>query len=95
MPGTGNVETAGGTMGEFLDAAVGFPSHLLSMALLLVAPLLSWLVTRRLVRPLARLLPDESGRSQSGVPGLSGPLERDRSATRGKRRAAAPVRRGR
>ncbi|MFG2334315.1 hypothetical protein ACGFMM_32595 [Streptomyces sp. NPDC048604] len=73
----------------------GFSSHLLSTALLLVAPLLSWLVTRRLVRPLARLFPDEPGRSRSEVTGLSDPPERDRSAARGKRRAAEAVRRGR
>lgn len=73
----------------------GFLSRLLSTALLVVTPLLSWLVTRRLVRPLSKLFPDEPGPSRQDVVSLSGPPERDRSAATGSRRAPAPVRRGR
>lgn len=67
-------------MGELFHAAIGFPtmlftaaaraglpgflSYLLCMALLLVASLLSWLVTRGLVRPPAKPFPDEPGPSR-------------------------------
>ncbi|MEU0369680.1 hypothetical protein ABZ070_05340 [Streptomyces sp. NPDC006283] len=84
--------------GSVLLARVGLPgvlSHLLSTALLLVAPLLSWLVTRQLVRPLSKLFPDDSGLSRQDVVGLSGPPERDRSTVSGQCPSAAPVRQGR
>ncbi|MER6996640.1 hypothetical protein [Streptomyces sp. NPDC000410] len=85
-------------VGSVLLARVGLPgvpSHLLSTALLLVAPLLSWLVTRRFVRPLSKLYPDEPGLSRQDVVGLSGPPERDRSTASGQCPSALPVRRGR
>ncbi|MFF8191819.1 hypothetical protein ACF05L_13420 [Streptomyces bobili] len=84
--------------GSVLMARVGPPgvlSHLLSTALLLVAPLLSWLVTRRLVRPLSKLFPNEPGLSRQDVVGLSGPPERDRSTASVQCPSAVPVRRGR
>ncbi|WP_395365928.1 hypothetical protein ACHGLA_33065 [Streptomyces sp. YH02] len=73
----------------------GLPRHLLSTALLLAAPLLSWLVTRRLVRPLSKLFPDEPGLPRQDVVGHSGPPERDRSTASAHRPSAVPVRRGR
>ncbi|MFG2836964.1 hypothetical protein ACGFZH_20565 [Streptomyces zaomyceticus] len=84
--------------GAVLLARAGLPgvlSHLLSTALLLVAPLLSWQVTRRLVRPLSKLFPDEPALSRQDVVGLSGPPERDRPTASGQCPSAVPVRRGR
>ncbi|ALO12563.1 hypothetical protein AQF52_6977 [Streptomyces venezuelae] len=39
-------------------------SSLLSLALMVLAPAAAWWVTRRLVRPLAKLFPDEPGPSR-------------------------------
>ncbi|MFC8765615.1 hypothetical protein ACFUAG_33520 [Streptomyces sp. NPDC057193] len=70
-------------------------SALLSLALLVLAPVASWWVTRRLVRPLAKLFPDEPGplREDSADPAES--PERDRTAAAGRHHLPAPARRRR
>ncbi|WP_432037915.1 hypothetical protein [Streptomyces cucumeris] len=60
--------------GAVLLARSGLPStlsHLLGAALLCVSPLLSWRVTRVLVRPLAKLFPDEPEPSRHDFLGLT------------------------
>ncbi|WP_338491777.1 hypothetical protein [Streptomyces sp. SJL17-4] len=51
-------------------------SSLLSLAVLALAAVASWWVTRRLVPPLTKLFPDEPGPSGQDFGGLPGPLER-------------------
>ena len=71
-------------------------SALFSLALLVLAPVASWWVTRRLVRPLAKLFPDERGpfRADSADPAES--PEPDRPAAVGRHhRPPAPARRRR
>ncbi|GEB58125.1 hypothetical protein GCM10017674_69160 [Streptomyces gardneri] len=63
-------------------------SALLSLALLVLAPVASWWATRRLVGPLAKLFPDEPGPSRQDAAGPAGPPERDRAAAFGQHRAA-------
>ncbi|WP_318209245.1 hypothetical protein [Streptomyces sp. SJL17-1] len=70
-------------------------SSLLSPAVLVLASVASWLLTRCLVQPLAKLFPDEPGSSRQGLPGPAVPLERHRSAAPGQRFATAHVRRRR
>ncbi|MFJ8664054.1 hypothetical protein [Streptomyces sp. NPDC093795] len=68
---------------------------LLSLALLVLAPVTSWWSTRRLVGPLAKLSPDEPGPFGQDAAGLAGPPERDRAAAFGQHHAAARTRRRR
>ncbi|MFD3659940.1 hypothetical protein ACFWVF_04935 [Streptomyces sp. NPDC058659] len=67
----------------------------LSLALFVLAPVTSWWVTRRLVRPLAKLFPDEPGPSRQDVPGPPGPPELHRAAAFGQHRAPVRTRRRR
>ncbi|MGW6563926.1 hypothetical protein [Streptomyces sp. NPDC054975] len=76
-------------------ALPGSLSHVLSTALLLVAPIVSWRATRRLVPTLAKLFPDEPGPSQQDLAGLPSAPERHRSAAPGHHRTVVPVRRRR
>ncbi|MCX4515423.1 hypothetical protein OHA27_34925 [Streptomyces sp. NBC_01619] len=47
------------------------PLHLLRVGVLVASPALSWWVTRALVRPLAKLFPDEPGPSRQDFVGLT------------------------
>ncbi|WP_432073448.1 hypothetical protein [Streptomyces wuyuanensis] len=49
----------------------GLPFHLLRVAVLVASPVLSWWVTRALVRPLAKLFPDEPGPSRQDFVGMT------------------------
>lgn len=78
------------------------PSHvplplsvLFSLALLVLAPVASWRVTRCLVRPLAKLFPDEPGPSRQDGADPAELLERDRPPAVGRHRPPAPARRRR
>ncbi|MFF5701040.1 hypothetical protein ACFY7H_00760 [Streptomyces sp. NPDC012794] len=60
--------------GSVLLARTGWPGavvHFLGAVLLCAAPVLSWRVTRVLVRPLAKLFPDEPGPSRLDFVGLT------------------------
>ncbi|WP_046779594.1 hypothetical protein [Streptomyces yangpuensis] len=60
--------------GSLLLARTGWPGalvHFLGAAVLFASMCLSWLVTRRLVRPLAKLFPDEPGPSRLDFVGLT------------------------
>ncbi|MDX6759121.1 MULTISPECIES: hypothetical protein [Streptomyces] len=60
--------------GSVLLARTGWPGalvHFLGAAVLFASMCLSWLVTRRLVRPLAKLFPDEPGPSRLDFVGLT------------------------
>lgn len=60
--------------GSVLLARTGWPGalvHFLGAALLFASTFLSWRVTRHLVRPLAKLFPDEPGPSRLDFVGLT------------------------
>lgn len=60
--------------GAVLLARTGWPGalvHVLGAVLLFASPVLSWRVTRHLVRPLAKLFPDEPGPSRLDFVGLT------------------------
>ncbi|MFJ6949346.1 hypothetical protein ACISU4_32740 [Streptomyces wuyuanensis] len=49
----------------------GLPFQLLRVAVLVASPVVSWWVTRALVRPLAKLFPDEPGPSRQDFVGMT------------------------